>query len=545
MGAMRLPKTLKVKVVVHLALGLTVAVIIFTILNIRHHRSQLLGEAFDAVSQLSDVITKSTRFAMLQNQRSTVYQIVRNVGSEERIDNVRVLSKEGLIIHSSHLPDIAEEVGIEDAGCRSCHDGGATPDGESRTSWISSGSGGGERFLGQMTLIENEPSCYENVLCHAHSEEQKFLGILEVTYSLASTDQTMRSDSLIIAGFSLGLVIVASLFAGFFVHRMVYTPLSDLERGAKRVSSGDMNQLIPVRSRDEFGHLASSFNGMMLALRNSELELQDLNRTLEQKVKNKTQELQVAEAKAAHAEKLASVGLLAAGIAHELNNPLTGILTFSHLLRRKVDPESDEAEDLDLVIRETKRCSGIIKRLLDFAREKKPEKTFTDINQLIRETEHIVHHPVTFRNINLELALEDGLPHLYIDPDQIKQVFMNIFVNAQDAITDRGTITVRSRVRPAAYGRPEMVEITISDTGSGIAPEDIRKIFDPFYTTKGVGKGTGLGLSVSYGIVNSHGGSIEVESTPGTGTSFHIFLPVEKEALAKMRNDYEGQNSSS
>lgn len=544
MGAMRLPRTLKVKVVVHLALGLTAAVILFTFLNIRHHRRQLLNEAFDAVSQLSDVITKSTRFAMLQNQRSTVYQIVRNVGSEKRIANVRVLSKEGRIIHSSLVSEIAEEVSMKEEGCRSCHEQGVPPGMKSKSSWISQGKGGG-RLIGQMTLIKNEPSCYRNVLCHAHSEEQEVLGILEVTYSLSSIDETIHKDTLIMAGFSFGLVILTSLFAGFFVHRMVYTPLSDLEQGAKRVSAGDMNQLIPVRSRDEFGHFASSFNGMMLALRNSELELHDLNRTLEQKVQDKTRELQVAEAKAAHAEKLASVGLLAAGIAHELNNPLTGILTFSHLLRRKVKPDSADAEDLDLVIRETKRCSGIIRRLLDFAREKKPEKKFTDINQLIRETEHIVHHPVTFRNIQLDLDLEDGIPHLFIDPDQMKQVFMNIFVNAQDAIREKGTITVTSGFRPAAYGHPKMVEITISDTGEGIAAENLRKIFDPFFTTKGVGRGTGLGLSVSYGIVNSHGGSIDVESKPGEGTSFHIFLPVEKETAAEMRTDYEGQNSSS
>jgi two-component system NtrC family sensor kinase len=545
MAALKLARTLKTKVVLHLFIGLAAAVLIFTIVVIRHHRSQLLAEAFDAVSQLSDVITQSTRFAMLQNHRSSVYEIVKNVGSEDRIERVRVLSKEGLIIHSSHVAEIAEEVGISDPGCASCHRSGKTPDvADARSSWISSGDGD-ERFLGQMTLILNEPSCYRNVLCHGHRKEQKVLGVLEITYSLSSIDETMRHDTMTIAGLSLGLVLVASLFAGFYVHRMVYTPLRDLEQGATRLRTGNLNELIPVRSRDEFGHLASSFNSMMLALRNSELELQRLNQTLEEKVKDKTKELQIAEAKAAHAEKLASVGLLAAGIAHELNNPLTGVLTFSHLLRKKFDAGSSEAEDLDLVIRETKRCSGIIKRLLDFAREKKPEKKYTDINQLIRETEQIVHHPVTFRDVDLELDLDDRIPPLFVDPDQIKQVLMNIFVNAQDAIEAKGSINVRSRLLGAAAGRPEMAEISVSDTGAGIASDDLRRIFDPFFTTKGVGRGTGLGLSVSYGIIRAHGGGIEVESTPGYGTTFHIRLPLEKAPAGAQRTEHEGQHTGS
>lgn len=529
----RMPRSLKAKVGIHLGVALTAAVAIFTFLIVRHHRSELLQGAVEHVSQLSEVISKSARYAMLQNQRPGVYRIIKNIGAQENIEKVRIFSKEGIIIHSSYMPELAMKVDMEAEACYICHEGSLIPpQGSTDSSWIYSAPNG-SRFLGHMAVIRNEPSCYRNVLCHAHSEEQQVLGVLEITYSLAGIDRQIRLNTLTIAGFSFGFVVVASFFVSFFVHRMVYAPMRDLEAGSKRLSAGNLDQLIPVRSRDEFGHLASSFNAMTLALRNSELELQEWNRTLEEKVREKSRELQIAEAKASQAEKMASVGLLAAGVAHELNNPLTGVLTFTNLLRKKTADDSPDAEDLDLVIRETKRCSTIIRRLLDFAREKPPEKRFFDINSLIRETEQIVRHPASTRHIDLLLNLDESLPPLWGDPDQLKQVFMNIFVNAQDAIREHGTITVRSRRLPHDVALQESspslpaLEVSVSDTGHGIEPQDMNKIFDPFFTTKGVGKGTGLGLSVTYGIIRAHGGTIEVESRPGKGTTFRILLPLE------------------
>lgn len=544
----RLPRSLKAKVGVHLAIALTAAVAIFTFLIARYQRNELLQGAVEHVTQLSEVISKSARYAMLQNQRPGVYQIIKNIGAQEKIEKVRIFSKEGIIIHSSYMPELAMKVDMEAEACTICHEGSLIPpQGSTDSSWIYSAADG-RRFLGHMAVIRNEPSCYNNVLCHAHSEEQQVLGVLEITYSLAGIDQQIRRNTLTVAGFSIGFVVVASFFISFFIHRMIYVPMRDLEAGSKRLSAGNLDQLIPVRSRDEFGHLASSFNAMTLALRNSELELQEWNRTLEQKVDEKRRELKIAEAKALQAEKMASVGLLAAGVAHELNNPLTGILTFTNLLRKNTADGSPEAEDLDLVIRETKRCSSIIRRLLDFAREKPSEKKFFDVNDLIRETELIVRHPASTKHIDLRLDLGENLPPLWGDPDQLKQVFMNIFVNAQDAIGEEGTITVRSRRLPQGLslqgGSPPLpaLEIAIEDTGCGIETEDVKKIFDPFFTTKGVGKGTGLGLSVTYGIVRAHGGTIEVESSPGRGTTFRILLPLEA-TMAEVAGAADDQQS--
>ena len=529
-------KTLKFKVVLYLAIALTLAMLAFTALVVRHQREELLREAVSRVAQISDVIKKSTRFAMLTNQPAYVDNIIRDVGNQGNIEKVRILSKDGTIIHSTYPPELGLKVDRRAEACVLCHESDAPLEQvpQSRRSRIFA-TPAGTRMLGSMDVIRNEPSCY-TANCHQHSKSTSVLGVLDIVYSLDEIDRTMRTNAITMALLSLGFIVIAALSAGFFVHRLVYVPLRDLETGAKRLSAGNMEQMIPVRSADEFGQLAASFNAMTAALGNSQLELREWGHTLEQKVEKRTQELRIAEAETARTEKLASVGLLAAGIAHELNNPLTGVLTFTTLLRKKMPDGSPDAEDLDLVIRETKRCATIIRRLLDFAREKTPEKNFADLNQVIEDTARIIERPASFRDIEIAMDLDPELPQVWVDADLIKQVIMNMLVNAQHAIEHEGSITVRSRRLPQPKS-PEpgmepvtMVEISIIDTGCGIPEKNLKRIFDPFFTSKEVGKGTGLGLSVSHGIVRAHGGVIEVESTVGSGSIFRIYLPVEPPA---------------
>jgi two-component system NtrC family sensor kinase len=524
------PQTLKFKVVLYLAIALTATMLLFTGLVAWFLYHEIVSKVSDHVTQLSEVISKSTRFAMLQNQPAYVDRIIHDVANQEKIDRIRILSKEGKITHSTYAPEIGQTVDRKAEACSHCHQSQQPLEQvpKSERTWTFKGADG-QSLLGSMEVIRNEPSCY-NAACHQHSKETSVLGVLDIIYPLDDVNQKLRESTLWIAGVSLTFILIASVAVGFFVHRLVYLPLRDLESGAHRLSAGNLDQPIPVRSADEFGKLASVFNSMTDALRNSREQLRDWAHTLEQKVESRTQELRRAQAETMRGEKLASVGLLASGVAHELNNPLTGILTFSHLLRQKMPDKSADAEDMDLVIRETKRCAAIIKRLLDFAREKLPEKKFTDLNQVIDDTVRIIERPAHLRDIEIALDLDRTLPPIWIDADQIKQVIMNMLVNAQHAVEEKGNITISTRRAqdpraPATEPKP-MVAISIVDTGCGIPEANLRRIFDPFFTSKDVGKGTGLGLSVSHGIVEAHGGLIEVESKVGEGSTFRVFLPL-------------------
>jgi len=543
-----LPRTLRFKVSFYPALAVLGALVLFSLLLVRHQRNELLAEAVRHVTQLSEVLIRSTRYAMLQNQPEYVHRIIQDVARQNNIEKVRVFSKEGVIIDSTHQPELGLKVDRKAEGCFQCHQTEKpvqqVPSSERARMFATPE---GKRMLATMEVIRNEPSCY-TAACHVHSSAQSVLGVLDIVYSIDEIDAAMKRSVIAIVVLLLGLVVVASVFMSLFVHRLVYVPLRDLKSGAKRISAGDLDQTIPVRSDDEFGELASSFNAMTVALKESQRELREWTRTLEHKVEERTRALRQAEAETVRGEKLASVGLLAAGVAHELNNPLTGILTFSSLIRKKMPDGSPEAEDLDLVIKETKRSAAIIRRLLDFAREKAPEKKFADLNRLIEDTVRIVEKPAHLRDIRIELDLERNLPPIWVDANMIEQVIMNMLVNAQQAIEDEGSITVRTRRAPQPKS-PEpgakpvpMVEITITDTGCGIPESDMKRIFDPFFSSKEVGKGTGLGLSVSHGIVNAHGGLIEVESEVGKGSTFRVYLPLEAAAQAGEAADKGNQS---
>jgi two-component system NtrC family sensor kinase len=532
---MRSP-SLRFKVGVSLAITVMVGMLVFTLLVMRQQRGELFDSASGHVLQLSEVIARSTRFAMLQNQPTYVDRIIQDVASQGRIDKVRILSGDGRIIHSTYQPEIGTSVDRKAEACVNCHRGDQPlrqlP--RSERTWTFTAPDG-RRMLGSMEVIRNEPSCY-TAACHQHSSETSVLVVLDIVYSLDEVVQMQRFHVLVVGGLSILFALGVGLIASLLVRRLISAPLNDLGAGAKRLASGDLEHAIPVRSADELGQLAGSFNAMTTALKKSEQQLREWAHTLEEKVEARTRELRIAQAETLRGEKLASVGLLAAGIAHELNNPLTGVLTFSHLVREKMPEGSTEAEDMDLVIRETRRCASIIRRLLDFAREKAPEQKYVDLNQVIEDTVSIVDVQARVRDIEIRLDLDRELPKVWADADLVKQVVMNMLVNAQQAIEGGGSITVQSRrckaprsAEPGAAAVP-MVELVITDTGCGIPEKDLQRIFDPFFTSKEVGKGTGLGLSVSHGIVAAHGGSIEVQSRVGAGSTFRVYLPIDPSA---------------
>jgi two-component system NtrC family sensor kinase len=546
-----LPRSLKFKVSLYLTLVLAGVMGLFVALLVKQEREEQLRTLVTHMAQLSEVIERSTRHAMLLDQPDIVDKIIEDVGNQEGIRRVRVLRKDGVIAHSNFPAEIGQRVDKEAEHCSACHEGDKVlTDIPNHKKWRIFETADQQQLLGNMEVIRNESSC-STASCHAHPAAQSVLGVVDITYSLDEINRTMKAHVVKMVTVSISFILLVSLSVGWLLHRLIYVPLRDLDRGAKRLASGDFDQPIPVRGEDEFGSLARSYNTMMAGLKKSRQELEEWVQTLGQKVKERTEELRLAEAEVARGEKLASIGQLAAGIAHELNNPLTGVLTFTSLMRKKMPDGSQDAEDLDLVIRETRRCASIIRRLLDFAREKPPEKTEVDLNSLIMETVRFVERSAALQHVEITTQLDRNLPQLHVDADLIKQVLMNILVNAQQAIVEeQGRILVTSRFhaarRLANCGNDPVpaVEVAITDTGCGIAKENLQRIFDPFFTSKEVGKGTGLGLSVTYGIVRSHGGEIEVESKVGEGTTFRVFLPAKPCAAAAQAEPETSESTS-
>jgi len=324
-------------------------------------------------------------------------------------------------------------------------------------------------------------------------------------------------------------VVIMSFILCLILYYVVTKPLSYLVEGMKRLSSGDMEYRINLEGPDEIGILARSFNTMSDELKEYKEKMENWTKSLEEEVQKKTAEIYKAQEHLINTEKLASLGRMAAGVAHEINSPLTGIVTFSHLMLKRIPPENtQDIEDLNIIIDQAERCSKIIKGLLGFSRKTSSEKSMINLNTLLEDTLAMVRHQSRFYNILFDLQMDSSLPAVHIDPNQIQQVLLNLLINAADAMEKKGKITLVTSV--VENNGAQFVEVEVIDSGPGI-PEDIRsKIFEPFFTTKPVGKGTGLGLAVSYGIIKKHEGTIFIKDSPGNGARFCIQLPVFRDA---------------
>jgi two-component system NtrC family sensor kinase len=323
----------------------------------------------------------------------------------------------------------------------------------------------------------------------------------------------------------MALLLVVSLILSIFTQRLVNRPINALLHHTQQVADGKLDTTIETTSSDELGELAVSFNRMTTSLKKAHNELADWNRTLEERVIQRTLENQQMQAQLARSEKLSSLGQMAAGIAHEINNPMTGILLYANLIADDKQFSPTLKEDIKVVIRETERCAGIVKQLLDFSRETKPESHWSGLNTIIEAALSLLEQQLLFRNILIERNLDQNIPDIFVDPWQLEQVFINIILNAGQSMHEPGSI----RITTGTTADKRFAFAEIADSGCGIPKETLNRIFDPFFTTKEDG-GTGLGLSVSYGIINNHGGEINVASEVGVGTTISIKLPLSAEA---------------
>ena len=317
-----------------------------------------------------------------------------------------------------------------------------------------------------------------------------------------------------------GLCVLFLLGLLSFVARRMTRPLAVMVDATGKIASGDLAHRVQVESRDEIGQLARAFNRMTDELSLAHEDLTQWGQTLERRVEERTRELRETQDRLVVSEKLASLGKMAAGVAHEINNPLTSILINSHLLLERPGRAADEVETLNLIADETTRCAGIVGGLLEFARQTPSQAAPTDINDVIERTLVLLEMQASVRNIRIERTLDRDLPAIEIDKNKIQQVFSNLAINACEAMPSGGTLAVSSLMsRDGTH-----IEITFTDTGVGISKENIPRLFDPFFTTKSFG--TGLGLAVSYGIIRSRGGEILVRSEVGKGTEFTVRIPL-------------------
>jgi two-component system NtrC family sensor kinase len=342
-----------------------------------------------------------------------------------------------------------------------------------------------------------------------------YVGMLEAPY----VDLKNRV-LLTFLGIAALTVMLLSIIAYYTTTKMV-RPLKQLLFATEKIAQGNLAHRLQVQTRDEIGQLATSFNRMTEELQKATDRYQTLTRTLEDKVKEKTEELKSAQDQLIQSEKLSSLGKLAAGIAHEINNPLTSILINSHLMAEKLKDDSRFKENLELITDETARCATIVKGLLEFSRQTQPEKKLTDINEVIKKTLLLLSSEALAHKVEIHKDLDPTLPDIMIDGNKIEQVFTNVILNGLEAMPEGGTLHICSKM----LSDNKFVAVNFQDSGCGIPQENIGKIFDPFFTTKEK-TGTGLGLSVSYGIVQQHDGTIEVQSEVDQGTTVTILLPV-------------------
>jgi two-component system NtrC family sensor kinase len=512
---------LTVKLAIALIASTAVIFGFFGWLNLRTQRRDDEQMVRLAADRVCDVIKRSTRFSMLNEDRPTLYQVIRDIASEPNIKRVRIFNKEGRIAFSTDTAEIDHAVDKRAEQCYACHS-----QAQPLTKLNQTGRGRiftgptGERVLAVIRPIDNEPACY-NSACHAHPESQRILGVIDTHFSLADVDRQAAASQTRTASFTILAMAMMCGVSLIFVWVVLYRPVHELIAGIHSVAEGDLGYRLVVRSHDELGELASAFNKMSEELAEAQKEITAWTHTLEDRVAKKTRELESTQAGLFNAEKMASLGKLAATVAHEVNNPLFGILTYARLCLKDA-PDGKTRDRLKIIERESLRCGEIMRNLLTFARQTPKKREPNDFNSLVQRALRLVNHQVELQQIQLTVQLAGDIPQITCDAGQVQQVALILMANANEAMQQGGQLFVSTSYEPHA----EQVELRVRDTGCGISADNIAKIFEPFFSTKEDQHRTGLGLAIAKNIIDQHGGTIKVNSVPGTGTEFVVTFPL-------------------
>ena len=494
------------------SLLLLISAVVFISLTsfiIRANRQHVMQEIILSAKRTNALLLRSMRQSMLRNRLEDVAQSINTLASEPGVEDIRIYDKKGSVIFSTNALEIGQKADLRAEQCIVCHIGQDPLEHipETAGSRIIT-SPNGYRILGVVNPILNEPTC-ASPGCHPSPSKQKILGMLDSQFNLSQADRDNLASRNLMIFYSIGAILVIELFAGLLLRRIVHTRVVKLAEGPRELKKGNLDFSIQVEGNDEIADLARSFNSMIASLKRAEAET-ELSRKM----------VQIA--------KMASMGKLAASVAHEINNPLGGILTYCRLISRKINSGPMTKEEIketlgyvEAAISEIKRCGNIVRNLLHFSRSSGSVMEKVDIHNLIDKSLAITNHHFQINEISTVTKLEAKDPTFTGNANQITQVLFALFMNAVEAMPRGGALTVATQ---DVFG-PDALRISVADNGRGI-PQEIRSsIFEPFFTTKEDGHSAGLGLSVVYGIMLSHQGKIEVESEPGLGTTFILTFP--------------------
>jgi len=383
-------------------------------LTIRLHRQHLDASALQSAERISDVIKRSTTYSMMRNDREGLYHSMATMANEPGVERVRIFDREGRITYSTDPAELSHGVDKNAEACYGCHAQQQPLSKLNRPDRFRVyRNGNGARVLAIITPIENQAEC-SNAACHAHPESQQILGVLDTHMSLARADQQLAQGTWQMLAYDLLAMIAIAVLSWIFIWKMVDRPLQQLEEGTKRLSKGELGYQIELPSQDQIGDLASSFNAMSMQLHGANEELVSWTRTLEDRVEQKTRELRRAYDEVLHVETMSSLGKMAAVVAHEINNPLSGILTYSKLLKKWVDQDETGAarkeeaiQCLDLITSESRRCGDLVKSLLSFSRQGPMNVQPTDINKVVQQCVLLLRHNLEHASIQLNLGMAD------------------------------------------------------------------------------------------------------------------------------------------
>lgn len=489
-------------------------------------------------NNIGSMVEGALYHSMLENDKSTLQSTLDIINTMSGIDDVNMYNNDDSLIYSSFTSDTITH---SNPDCKSCHADIKTmfPGKEKSYRILDNKSGcsmnmndPNHRHLLIRSPILNEKSCYTSA-CHAHNERDEVLGSLVIKIPLEELDNAIKKSSADFFVLAIITTILLVVFLILFTRKKIKNPLYEIIKASKAVSDGDTSTRLVIKHRqlDDMRMVSIAFNNMLDNLNTATIELQNWSQQLEYKVQKKSEELLEAQNELIHIERIASLGKLSSSVAHEINNPLSGVLTYTKLVNKQLsklefDPVKKESmlKNLTVIENETKRCGDIVKGLLDFSKKDQLNFENVHLHKVLKETFDLMSHQMKIANIDFRTIFNAQSDMVFCSPNQIKQACVAMLVNATEAVSENGEICITTK-NPDAY----TIIFEISDNGSGISPEDIEHIFEPFFSVKQKASGIGLGLAIVHGIMQSHKGSIEVFSEPGKGTTMSVHLPLSKD----------------